>query len=156
MPSDQYDLEESLLREGRGDPRRKRPAWLQDNTLLPWASGAGALCLGRFRGIPKFIILGGTAFLFLLIIAAFTRGGRKAQQWAKDKVHGAEDYDLSVPPRYRDVIEMQKNLPQHNLSLPYPEGETGRYVKFTSQINMLGWNNVFNELYVLPTTSHRN
>ena len=56
------------------------------------------------------------------------------------------DMNIDIPPRYLDVYEEERRLPQHNLSLPYPEGSTGRYVKFTSQINMLGWNNVLNEL----------
>jgi hypothetical protein len=147
MPrTDHYDLEESLLSDGG---RQRRPAWLKDNTLLPWASSAGALCAGRFKLVHKLAIIATVFFFVLIIISVSTRSGRKAQQWVKDKVHGSEDYNLDVPPRYRDLIELQRDLPQHNLSLPYPEGETGRYVKFTSQINMLGWNNVFNELCVL-------
>ncbi|TEB34201.1 hypothetical protein FA13DRAFT_1707769 [Coprinellus micaceus] len=153
MPSEQYDLEESLLQDDGS--RQRRPAWLKDNTLLPWASGAGAICAGRFKTIHKLAILGTIIFVVLLIISVSTRHGRKAQQWIKDKVHGSEDYNLDVPPRYRDLIELQKNFPQHNLSLPYPEGETGRYVKFTSQINMLGWNNVFNELLMLTYLAYK-
>ncbi|EIN11679.1 hypothetical protein PUNSTDRAFT_98867 [Punctularia strigosozonata HHB-11173 SS5] len=49
-------------------------------------------------------------------------------------------------PTYRDVRLWEDNLPQHNLSLPYPEGENGRYVKFSTQVAGLGWNNVLNEL----------
>ncbi|TEB34365.1 hypothetical protein FA13DRAFT_1753877 [Coprinellus micaceus] len=91
---------------------------------------AGALCAGRFKLVHKLAIIATVFFFVLIIISVSTRS----------------DYNLDVPPRYRDLIELQRDLPQHNLSLPYPEGETGRYVKFTSQINMLGWNNVFNEL----------
>ncbi|KAF8645181.1 hypothetical protein AX16_008008 [Volvariella volvacea WC 439] len=50
------------------------------------------------------------------------------------------------PPTYERLREWEDNLPQHNPDLPYPEGRTGRYVKFSNQIKMLGWNNVFNEL----------
>lgn len=57
-----------------------------------------------------------------------------------------EDTNVNWPPRYENIREWQRNLPQHNLSLPYPEGENGRYVRFSSQIRGLGWNNVFNEL----------
>lgn len=49
-------------------------------------------------------------------------------------------------PQYRGIYEMEKTLPQHNLDLAYPEGRTGRYVRFANQIAMLGWNNVFNEM----------
>jgi len=56
--------------------------------------------------------------------------------------------DLDYPPFYTDLRKWQQELPQHNLSLPYPEGENGRYVKFTCGIKMLGWNNVLNEMCV--------
>ncbi|KAF6744716.1 hypothetical protein DFP72DRAFT_64830 [Ephemerocybe angulata] len=82
---------------------------------------------------------------------------RKTRQWFKDRlIPGAvDDLPLDTPPRYFDLYEEQRNLPQHNLSLPYPEGATGRYVKFTSQINMLGWNNVFNELLMLNYLAYK-
>jgi hypothetical protein len=35
------------------------------------------------------------------------------------------------------------------LHLPRPEGAQGKYIKFSTQIVALGWNNVFNELFVL-------
>jgi hypothetical protein len=50
------------------------------------------------------------------------------------------------PPSYEQLRKWEKSLPQHNLDLPYPEGKTGRYVKFTVQIQQLGWNNCLNEL----------
>ncbi|KAJ7863660.1 hypothetical protein B0H13DRAFT_1516192, partial [Mycena leptocephala] len=35
----------------------------------------------------------------------------------------------------------------HNLSLPFPEGKTGRYVKLSNQNHRTtGWNNCFNEV----------
>lgn len=54
-------------------------------------------------------------------------------------------------PNHAMLIRAEKALPQHNLSLPYPEGKHGRYVKFTNQIRGLGWNNVLNELYSYPS-----
>ena len=51
------------------------------------------------------------------------------------------------PPAYDSIIEMERTLPQHNLSLPYPEGKNGRYVKFSYQLPALGWNNVLTEMY---------
>ncbi|TFK51148.1 hypothetical protein OE88DRAFT_1660494 [Heliocybe sulcata] len=50
------------------------------------------------------------------------------------------------PPSYDALHEWEKNLPQHNMSLPRPEGKNGRYVKFSNQIKALGWNNVLNEI----------
>ncbi|KAG6898500.1 hypothetical protein C0993_006414 [Termitomyces sp. T159_Od127] len=52
------------------------------------------------------------------------------------------------PPTYESLRRWEDNLPQHNLDLPFPEGKSGRYVKFSNQIVMLGWNNVLNEVQV--------
>jgi len=62
--------------------------------------------------------------------------------------------DTSFPPSWEKLQQWERDLPQHNLELPYPEGKNGRYVKFDNQIRMLGWNNVFNEVYAsLPLLS---
>lgn len=50
------------------------------------------------------------------------------------------------PPTWDRLREWEASLPQHDLNLPYPEGREGRYVKFTNQVNQLGWNNVLNDL----------
>ncbi|KAJ7681472.1 hypothetical protein B0H17DRAFT_1170164 [Mycena rosella] len=49
------------------------------------------------------------------------------------------------PPDWTALREWQAALPQHDLELPFPEGRTGRYVKFSNEARMLGWNNCFNE-----------
>ena len=59
--------------------------------------------------------------------------------------------DISSPPSWKKLQQWERDLPQHNLELPYPEGKNGRYVKFDNQIRMLGWNNVFNEVYASPS-----
>jgi hypothetical protein len=58
--------------------------------------------------------------------------------------------DLKSPPEptFNGVRQWEAKLPQHDLSQPYPEGQHGRYVKFSTQIGGLGWNNVLNELLV--------
>ncbi|KDQ55117.1 hypothetical protein JAAARDRAFT_37635 [Jaapia argillacea MUCL 33604] len=53
---------------------------------------------------------------------------------------------LGEPPSYEGIKEWEAKLPQHDLDLPFPEGRTGRYAKFSNQIKALGWNNVLNEL----------
>ncbi|KAF5367310.1 hypothetical protein D9757_010109 [Collybiopsis confluens] len=50
------------------------------------------------------------------------------------------------PPTYEKLRKYESDLPQHSLDLPFPEGKKGRYVKFSNQVAMLGWNNVLNEL----------
>ncbi|KAK7039096.1 hypothetical protein VNI00_010269 [Paramarasmius palmivorus] len=50
------------------------------------------------------------------------------------------------PPHYDSIRGYEKNLPQHNQSLPFPEGKEGRYVKFSNQVRFMGWNNCLNEI----------
>jgi hypothetical protein len=59
------------------------------------------------------------------------------------------------PSAWTDLRKWERELPQHNLSLPFPEGRTGRYVRFTNQVRGLGWNNVLNEMCVLLPTRGR-
>ncbi|KAF8867664.1 hypothetical protein CPB84DRAFT_1819748 [Gymnopilus junonius] len=54
--------------------------------------------------------------------------------------------DLSYPPDYTQLCLAEENLPQYNLDLPFPEGRSSHYIKFTCAIQQLGWNNVLNEL----------
>jgi hypothetical protein len=56
---------------------------------------------------------------------------------------------LPGPPSYEALRKWEDELPQHNLDLPFPEGRTGRYVKFSTQMNLVGWNNCLNERCVL-------
>ena len=58
------------------------------------------------------------------------------------------DRDNDYPPNYRNLRKWIHDLPQHNLSLPFPEGKDGRYVKFSCQVQQLGWNNLLNEVCV--------
>ncbi|KII83763.1 hypothetical protein PLICRDRAFT_440474 [Plicaturopsis crispa FD-325 SS-3] len=50
------------------------------------------------------------------------------------------------PPQYERLRAWEDALPQHDVDLPFPEGKDGRYVKFSSQVYALGWNNVLNEI----------
>ncbi|KAJ7258729.1 hypothetical protein B0H12DRAFT_1048898 [Mycena haematopus] len=52
---------------------------------------------------------------------------------------------LPGPPTYEALRKWEEDLPQHNLDLPFPEGRKGRYVKFSNQMNFVGWNNCLNE-----------
>jgi hypothetical protein len=59
------------------------------------------------------------------------------------------------PSAWDDLRKRERELPQHNLSLPFPEGRTGRYVRFTNQNRGLGWSKVLNEMCVLVPTRAR-
>ena len=84
--------------------------------------------------------------LYLIILFAFSTFRFR---WSSQAVAPTQPI-IFPPPTYSSVYDLERNLPQHNLDLPYPEGRTGRYVKFSNQIAGLGWNNVLNDLCVEP------
>ncbi|KAG9123838.1 hypothetical protein FRC07_013796 [Ceratobasidium sp. 392] len=53
--------------------------------------------------------------------------------WTSD----ATDFD--------EVFMREAQLPQHNLTAPYPEGQNGRFIRFSNQVWGLGWNNLLQE-----------
>lgn len=132
-------------------PRRGSPAW-------KWIADRGGSLQRLCSRFPNPLRLNRPRFFKRLVAFVFFAAGivvllgvgRIARRWVRDTMGPMEDLDLNTPPRYLDLKEIQKNLPQHNLSLPYPEGSTGRYVKFSSQRKRVGWNNVLHEVYVLP------
>jgi hypothetical protein len=54
--------------------------------------------------------------------------------------------DHDPPANWDKLYKWEDNLPQHDVDLPFPEGKDGRYVLFSNQIQMLGWNNLLNEM----------
>ncbi|KAI0246304.1 hypothetical protein BJV78DRAFT_1364921 [Lactifluus subvellereus] len=50
------------------------------------------------------------------------------------------------PPRFCEWHDREKQLPQHDPDLPYPQGREGRYIRFSNQIWGLGWGNIMQEL----------
>ncbi|THH18168.1 hypothetical protein EW146_g2770 [Bondarzewia mesenterica] len=58
----------------------------------------------------------------------------------------------SLPPNYYDWYEREKQLPQHDVSLPYPQGREGKYLWIANHIVAvacagagLGWGNAMQE-----------
>lgn len=41
---------------------------------------------------------------------------------------------LSLPPNYKSYYAAERDLPQHNLSLSFPEGENGRYMRVKERV----------------------
>ncbi|KAJ7798475.1 hypothetical protein B0H14DRAFT_2906708 [Mycena olivaceomarginata] len=112
-----------------------RPTYMPPAFFLRW----------RPRGVPLFVALV-VLSVFGLVIGRNSELRRKVQvkynlYIADGGLWGAQ----SGPPKYAALRRWQAALPQHNLALPFPEGKTGRYVKFSNEANWIGWNNCFNE-----------
>ena len=50
-----------------------------------------------------------------------------------------------IPPNYDDIRGFERRLPQHDLSLPFPEGEDGLYLRFPGHLWGHGLNNILQE-----------
>ncbi|KAF7965020.1 hypothetical protein HWV62_1035 [Athelia sp. TMB] len=59
-----------------------------------------------------------------------------------------------VPPDYRDIREYERALPQHNLSLPYPAGQDGLYLRFPDHLWGHGLNNILQEVILMAHLAH--
>ncbi|KAJ8092474.1 hypothetical protein PM082_023727 [Marasmius tenuissimus] len=121
----------------------------------PWAWKRST----RLGKNPRFIIFGLVVLVVVLsgLLASHPKSrGYFMDFYSKPKPEGEKKLDelsehqrkiLALgPPDHHAIREYEKTLPQHNLNLPLPEGKGGRYVKFSNQIRMLGWNNCFNEV----------
>jgi hypothetical protein len=74
-----------------------------------------------------------------------------AQALMKDLPLGSEAKEIENPteddrPYWQELRQHDKHLPQHNFSLPYPEGWTGRYLHFDQTWKSVGWGNVLNDV----------
>lgn len=107
---------------------------------------------------PRLLIIILGAFLALILLAWIRDDIVKLPSTISNKIKskpiqpsdGTEGWkggDLMGPgPDYERFTLAEQALPQHNLDLPFPEGKTGRYVRFSNQMNLIGWNNVLSEL----------
>ncbi|PPQ92593.1 hypothetical protein CVT25_007285 [Psilocybe cyanescens] len=85
------------------------------------------------------------AFVVAIVFYSFSGQGKRRINNIKKLVNGPST-DPDAPPTWEKLWQWEKDLPQHDLDLPYPEGKTGRYLHFANQIQMLGWNNQLNEV----------
>ncbi|KAF5340593.1 hypothetical protein D9611_007405 [Ephemerocybe angulata] len=109
------------------------------------------LCSGSRRRVFLKILTALTSLFFIFVILAAI-----FRPWATILPRQTpNDTNTSLPPRYTAIRKHTASLPQHNVSLPPPEGHNGRYIKFTSQISQLGWNNVLNEVLLNAHLAYR-
>lgn len=95
------------------------------------------------RVTPRAFLLALAGFLVTNTIVLFNF---PSNPW----LHFVKGGSLTPPPTlptYHTIRQYEKDLPQHNLDLPFPEGRSGRYVRFNIQPRGQGWNNVLNERY---------
>ncbi|KAL1753902.1 hypothetical protein FB107DRAFT_263945 [Schizophyllum commune] len=105
-----------------------------------YASHYSRVAVQYVRNARRSLVLGLiAAFVFFLVVIA-ALGGRGARGGLMDGPPL-----LGGPPDWSDMWAYEAGLPQHNPNLTFPEGASGRYVKFTCEVQQLGWNNALNE-----------
>ncbi|KAI5118047.1 hypothetical protein M0805_005895 [Coniferiporia weirii] len=120
--------------------------------LLPTGASFGPLrrvAPSSRRRVLTFCLLG-LPFLIGLTIYYYLANIRVA--WANIKYGSVEPSVL--PPNFERFYEIERNYPQHNASLPFPEGENGRYMWVSNQHWGLGWNNIFGPLYMMSHVAY--
>ncbi|KAF7337352.1 hypothetical protein MSAN_02261000 [Mycena sanguinolenta] len=95
------------------------------------------------RSRRRWLLLFSVVLLILLVPKVRRALQVNYNYWVAD---GGRWHAYSGPPKYVALRRAVAALPQHDLSLPFPEGKTGRYVKFSNHVGYLGWNNCFNEV----------
>jgi hypothetical protein len=56
------------------------------------------------------------------------------------------DLDLPPPPLYEQYTAYQDSFPQHDKTLPSPEGSSAKFVYFANQVRGAGWGNVMQQI----------
>lgn len=158
-------LEDHIVTDNRNDsasPRR----WVR--SFLRLGCTGQSRSAGSVAGKLKvFFLLTMFAAVVLVCLAGGLVGhpelGRSIRNWRPRPIDGisggvAGSWGTSAykvlpsvkelgPPRYERIKQMERELPQHDPELDFPEGRDGRYLRFANAVQQLGWNNVFNELY---------
>ncbi|KAH7908997.1 hypothetical protein BJ138DRAFT_1156325 [Hygrophoropsis aurantiaca] len=62
--------------------------------------------------------------------------------------------DRSLPPLYEAYNDYERHLPQHNLSLPFPEGRDAKFFWAANHVTGSGWGNAMQELLVNAMLAH--
>jgi len=102
-----------------------------------------AVLLESLRARRKLFIFIGVAFLVIFVSQHYLASSFDLLPLSKLSI---EVCDQDPPANWDTLYKWEDSLPQHDVDLPFPEGKEGRYVLFSNQIQMLGWNNLLNEM----------
>ena len=105
--------------------KRVLPLWTSDSSRSPTASLEPATGSFKFFNIPKrYTRLLSLLILTTLILVLLTGFDQLPYyfylNWRK------------LPPLYDQFNEFERRLPQHDLSLPYPEGKHAKFIHFAN------------------------
>lgn len=124
VSNDIYELV-ATVEDGRATlARRSSPIPRKQHPVRAWSTRAVCFTLSHYLS-PRRV------FAFLTTVLALLACGIL---WS------------GIPPSYESIREFERHLPQHDLSLPFPEGKDGMYLRFPEHLWGHGLNNVLQEL----------
>ena len=107
-----------------------------DYELLPSSNGHSSALqrLGRRTTLRrKIFILACVSLPLLMLIVYYQYPHHVASAVDAVAEKAKETVEGMTLPTYERFYEMERNYPQHNPSLPFPEGENGRFVWVSNQ-----------------------
>ncbi|OJA20557.1 hypothetical protein AZE42_09786 [Rhizopogon vesiculosus] len=96
-------------------------------------------------------LLAGLAVLCLFLF--FSRHGPNIELESDDQSL-ADQQTHSLPPLYEKYHDYERHLPQHDLSLPFPEGRDAKFFWTPNHVYNSGWGNAMQELLMNAVLAH--
>ncbi|KIK49046.1 hypothetical protein CY34DRAFT_797425 [Suillus luteus UH-Slu-Lm8-n1] len=93
-----------------------------------------------------------TALILISLFLFFSRfNTTTVPPWLQEQAL-AEKHKL--PPLYEEYHDFERSLPQHNLSLPFPEGRDAKFFWAANHVTSSGWGNAMQELVMNAVLAH--
>ncbi|KAG1878746.1 hypothetical protein C8R48DRAFT_688255 [Suillus tomentosus] len=121
-----------------------------DNSTLPLSNSDTRSSLSRFsltRRCTRLLM----GLILVCLFLFFSRTKATAPFRLQEQSLAA---DHSLPPLYEEYHDYERHLPQHNLSLPFPEGRDAKFFWAANHVTISGWGNAMQELAMNAVLSH--
>lgn len=89
--------------------------------------------------------------MVIVCLFLFIPRTKTVPSWLQEKSY-AERH--SLPPLYEQYHDYERHLPQHNLSLPFPEGRDAKFLWAANHVISSGWGNAMQELVMNAVLAH--
>ncbi|PBK59047.1 hypothetical protein ARMSODRAFT_967214 [Armillaria solidipes] len=121
--------------------------WTSDSSILPtkapsttdsWRSRSHNLLTKRYARV----LIAGIVSVSILFFLFRVEGPENSASYFPLPL----PFESDLPPLYEQYHEYERRLPQHDASLPPPEGKHAKYLFFGNHAHASGWGNVMQEL----------
>ncbi|KAL0567366.1 hypothetical protein V5O48_014625 [Marasmius crinis-equi] len=106
----------------------------------------------RYFRVLAFSVILATTIVSLQLFRASRQWNEQEKQRLRLEIgsHSFTTVNFTIPtglpPLYERFHEYERNLPQHDLSLPAPEGKHARFLNIASHVTGFGWGNALQEM----------